>query len=74
VLIRKYPRTPHLAGSALQPGDDGADRVSIGELRALYPDAVLITEEKLDRANCGLSFSDDPFGTSRGREGQLASR
>ncbi len=59
MLIRKYPRTPHLAGSALQPGDDGAGRVTIGELRALYPDAELITEEKLDGANCGLSFNDE---------------
>lgn len=59
MLIRKYPRTPHLAGSALQPGDDGTGRVTIGELRALYPDAELIAEEKLDGANCGLSFSDD---------------
>lgn len=57
MLIRKYPRTPHLAGSALQPGDDGGDRVTIRELRALYPDAVLVTEEKLDGANCGISFS-----------------
>ena len=59
MLIRRYPRTPHLAGSALQPGDDGADRITIRELRALHPDAVLVTEEKLDGANCGLSFSAD---------------
>lgn len=36
MLIRKYPRTPHLAGSALQAGDDGSDRVTIRELRARY--------------------------------------
>ena len=59
MLIRKYPRTPHLAGSALQAGDEGSDRVTIAELRSLHPDAALITEEKLDGANCGLSFSDD---------------
>jgi hypothetical protein len=59
VLIRKYPRTQHLAGSALQAGDDGSDRVTISQLRALHPDAELITEEKLDGANCGLSFSED---------------
>ena len=59
MLIRKYPRTPHLAGSALQPGDDGSDRVTVLQLRALHSDAELITEEKLDGANCGLSFSAD---------------
>lgn len=59
MLIRKYPRTPHLAGSALQPGDDGSDRVKVRALRAMFPDAELITEEKLDGANCGLSFGDE---------------
>ena len=59
MLIRKFPRTPHLHGSALQPGDDGSDRVTIRGLRATYPDADLITEEKLDGANCGISFSGD---------------
>lgn len=59
MLIRKYPRTPHLAGSSLQRGDDGSDRVTISQLRALHPDAELITEEKLDGANCGLSFGED---------------
>jgi len=43
----------------LQPGDDGSDRVTIRGLRATYPDADLITEEKLDGANCGISFSGD---------------
>lgn len=56
MLIRKYPRTPHLHGSSLQLGDDGSDRVTIRELHATYPEASLITEEKLDGANCGLSF------------------
>jgi hypothetical protein len=59
VLIRKYPRTPHLAGSALQTGDDGTDRITIRELRSRYPDAELITEEKLDGANCGISFCEE---------------
>ena len=43
----------------MQPGDDGSDRVTIRGLRATYPDADLITEEKLDGANCGISFSGD---------------
>lgn len=51
--IVKYPRTPHLAGSRLQPGDtaDGqvpAESLAAGEVRV---------EEKIDGANCAISFS-----------------
>lgn len=58
-LIKKYPRTPHIEGSKLQPGDTAADQVSIAELRALYPDANWVSEEKLDGANTGLFFDQD---------------
>lgn len=58
-VMLKYPRTPHLSGSHLQPGDDGSDRMTIVALKALYPDASFITEEKLDGANCGISFDSD---------------
>lgn len=57
--IVKYPRTPHLEGSKLQPGDSVDGQVSLSELRRQYPDCAFITEEKLDGANCGLSFDDD---------------
>lgn len=58
-MIVKYPRTPHLAGSALQVGDDGSDRMTIAALKAAWPDADIVFEEKLDGANAGISFSDD---------------
>ncbi|MCE6959226.1 RNA ligase family protein [Cereibacter sphaeroides] len=57
--LRKYPRTPHLEGSRLQPGDDTSDQVSIAELRARFPNARWISEEKLDGANSGISTSRD---------------
>lgn len=57
--ISKYPRTPHIEGSALQPGDDGSDRMSIQDLREKYRSSRFVTEEKLDGANCGISFSDN---------------
>lgn len=79
--ILKYPRTPHLEGSRLQPGDDGRDQISIAEVRDLYPGARFISEEKLDGGNAGISFdpaSLDLLLQSRGhylrggaREGQF---
>jgi hypothetical protein len=50
--ILKYPRTPHLTGSALQRGDE-PDRVSMTALRAR---GICRFEEKIDGANCGVSF------------------
>lgn len=50
--ILKYPRTPHLEGSNLQPGDD-KDRAPYKMLRGRF----LVWEEKVDGANCGISFS-----------------
>jgi hypothetical protein len=48
----KYPRTPHLTGSRVQPGDE--------DLRAYSPDELLgrevVVEEKLDGSNSGVSF------------------
>lgn len=55
--LKKYPRTPHLEGSRLQPGDDGSDQISIAELKARFSGAVWISEEKLDGANVGISTS-----------------
>ena len=53
--MRKYPRTPHLQGSRLQPGDEDMDQVGFGDLRGRY----LVVEEKLDGANAGLRFDAD---------------
>jgi hypothetical protein len=50
--LYKYPRTPHLTGSRVQPGDE--------DLRSFSPDELLgrevVVEEKLDGSNCGVSF------------------
>lgn len=53
--ILKYPRTPHLVGSALQTGDD-ADRVSMETLKGK---GHVVIEEKVDGANAGISFDPD---------------
>ena len=50
----KYPRTPHLEGSRLQPGDSAADQTPLASLAGLN----LAIEEKVDGANSGISFSD----------------
>ena len=50
--IRKYPRTPHIAGSRLQPGDEDLDTAPFGEIAGRH----LVIEEKLDGANCAISF------------------
>ena len=51
--ILKYPRTRHLAGSALQKGDED-DRLSMASLKGR--DLLFVWEEKADGANAGLSF------------------
>ena len=53
IPLLKYPRTPHLEGSRLQPGDDASDQVPLRSLVGCH--AVL--EEKIDGANVGISFS-----------------
>ena len=50
----KYPRTPHLEGSRLQDGDDGADQMPLKKLAGQY----VVIEEKIDGANAAVSFSD----------------
>ena len=47
--ILKYPRTCHLEGSRLQPGDEDLDQVSLDALQGTY----LVIEEKVDGANAG---------------------
>lgn len=53
--IRKYPRTPHFEGSGLQPGDEDLAVVRFGEVAGRH----LVVEEKMDGANCGVSFDRD---------------
>ncbi len=62
--IFKYPRTRHLEGSREQLGDEDLKCVKSDELKGKY----LVLEEKVDGANCGVSFSKDGkmFLQSRG--------
>ncbi len=52
--ILKYPRTHHIEGSRLQPGDEDLSSMCIKELDGEH----LVIEEKLDGANAGISFSE----------------
>jgi len=51
--IEKYPRTRHLQGSRLQPGDEDLSAVPLDDIASL----PLIVEEKLDGANSAISFN-----------------
>ena len=53
--IHKYPRTPHLEGSRLQPGDEDLDAAPLAILRGRY----VVVEEKIDGANAGIAIGDD---------------
>jgi hypothetical protein len=50
----KYPRTRHVRGSKFQHGDDDLEAVPFSELEGKH----LVIEEKVDGANCGVSFED----------------
>jgi hypothetical protein len=52
--LHKYPRTYHLEGSRLQPGDEDTSAVRFEQIAGRY----IVVEEKLDGANAGLSFDD----------------
>lgn len=51
----KYPRTTHIQGSRLQPGDEDLSQVPLSSLVGKY----LVIEEKVDGANAGISFDLD---------------
>lgn len=53
--IYKYPRTRHLEGSREQAGDEDLKTVKFTELEGKF----LVLEEKVDGANCGVSFGGD---------------
>jgi RNA ligase len=53
--LLKYPRTPHLEGSRLQPGDEDLDSVPFSKVAGRY----LVIEEKMDGGNAGISFVAD---------------
>lgn len=50
--LYKYPRTHHIEGSRLQPGDNDLSCVPFSALAGRY----LVVEEKVDGANAALSF------------------
>lgn len=51
-MLHKYPRTRHIRGSRLQPGDHDLSAAPFGLLAGRH----LVVEEKLDGANAGISF------------------
>ena len=55
VTLKKYPRTPHLEGSRLQPGDEDLSQVPFSYIRGKH----LVVEEKIDGANSAVSFDAD---------------
>ena len=54
-IIIKYPRTPHIQGSRLQPGDEDLRQRRFAEIAGRH----LVLEEKIDGANTAISFTDD---------------
>lgn len=50
--MRKYPRTRHLEGSRLGPGDEDLEAAPFAELAGRF----LVVEEKMDGANAAISF------------------
>lgn len=50
--ILKYPRTRHIEGSRIQAGDEDLNSVPFREIKGRF----VVLEEKVDGANCGISF------------------
>ena len=55
LTLKKYPRTPHLEGSRLQPGDEDLSQIPFATLQGKF----LVVEEKIDGANTAISFSEE---------------
>ncbi|MDO5337630.1 MAG: RNA ligase family protein [Eubacteriales bacterium] len=53
--IYKYPRTPHIQGSRLQPGDEDLSQIPFDTIKGKH----LVIEEKCDGANSAISFDED---------------
>ncbi|MBO4286543.1 MAG: RNA ligase family protein [Kiritimatiellae bacterium] len=53
--ILKYPRTPHIQGSRIQPGDEDLDQIPFRTIAGRR----LVVEEKCDGANSAVSFDTD---------------
>ena len=53
--IIKYPRTPHIQGSRMQPGDEDLRQRPFSDIAGRN----VVLEEKIDGANSAVSFTDD---------------
>ncbi len=53
--IHKFPRTPHIEGSRLQPGDEDLSQIPFESIM----DRQIVVEEKCDGANSAVSFDAD---------------
>ena len=53
--LKKYPRTPHLEGSRLQPGDEDLSQTPFSYIAGRH----IVVEEKCDGANSAVSFDGD---------------
>ena len=53
--IHKYPRTHHIQGSRLQPGDEDLNDIPFAEIKNRY----VVVEEKVDGANAAISVNAD---------------
>lgn len=51
--IYKYPRTCHIEGSRIQSGDEDLDSMPFAQIAGRH----VVVEEKMDGANCAISFS-----------------
>ena len=54
-VIIKYPRTPHIQGSRLQPGDEDLRQRPFSDIAGRH----VVLEEKIDGANSAISFTGD---------------
>ena len=52
-IIIKYPRTPHIQGSRLQPGDEDLRQRPFADIAGKH----VVLEEKIDGANTAISFT-----------------
>ena len=46
ITIKKYPRTPHIQGSRLQPGDEDLSQIQFKAIAGRH----VVLEEKIDGA------------------------
>ncbi|MGN0298453.1 MAG: RNA ligase family protein [Lachnospiraceae bacterium] len=53
--LKKYPRTPHLTGSRLQPGDEDLSQIPFSMIDGKH----IVIEEKIDGANSAISFDEN---------------